>query len=52
MKIRVMTIKDYKNLPKGSCIEIEKETKTLYIGIWSSCMGTYTVKVPKKYCEQ
>jgi len=43
---------DCGTMPKGSVFEVEKETKTLYKGIWSSMLGSYNVTVPKKICKQ
>jgi hypothetical protein len=51
MKIQI--IKNTKDsLPKGTVIEVEKETKNYYIGFWSSCVGTYKVKVNKNHAEK
>jgi hypothetical protein len=49
MKVRV--IKEHNGIPEGSAIHVEKELKNDYKGIWSSMMGSYMIKVKKKYCE-
>lgn len=49
MKVRV--IKEHNGIPEGSTIHVEKELKNDYKGVWSSMMGSYGVKVKKKYCE-
>lgn len=48
MKVKV--IKEHNGIPDGSVIHVEKELKNDYKGIWSSMMGSYQVKVKKKYC--
>ena len=48
MTVRV--IKEHNGIPDGSVIHVEKELKNDYKGIWSSMMGSYPVKVKKKYC--
>lgn len=50
-EVRVRLTEDYKGLPAGSSICVEKELKHYYKGIWSSMYGSYPVKVPKKICE-
>jgi hypothetical protein len=49
---RVQLKEDYDGMLAGSVFVVEKETKTLYKGIWSSMMGSYNVSVPKKKCKQ
>jgi hypothetical protein len=49
MKVKI--IKEHNGIPEGSVIHVEKELKNDYKGIWSSMIGSYTVKVKKKYCE-
>lgn len=49
MKVKI--IKEHNKIPKGSVIYVEKELKYDYKGVWSSMMGSYTIKVKKKYCE-
>lgn len=49
MKVEVTT--EHSGIPEGSVIEVQKELKTEYKGIWASMFGTYIVKVKKKYCE-
>jgi hypothetical protein len=46
------TTKDYKSIPAGSGIYIEKENKKSFRGTWSSMMGTYTVTIPKTHFEK
>jgi hypothetical protein len=48
-KVRITT--GHNGIPEGSVVRVEKELKYSYKGIWSSMMGSYTVKVLKKYCE-
>lgn len=49
--MKVKTIKDYCNIDAGSVIEVTKETKTHYKGLWSSMMGTFKVTIPKDICK-
>lgn len=52
MKEKKVELKeDYGDMPKGSVFYVDKETKTLYKGIWPSMMGSYNVTVPKKLCK-
>jgi len=48
MKV-VVTTKKWQNVAEGSFIHVEKTTNKHYIGIWSSAMGSYYVKVPKTH---
>ncbi len=53
MKEKRMELKeDYGDMPKGSTFVVEKETQTLYKGIWPSMMGTCLVSVPKTKCKK
>lgn len=47
--MKVTVTKKHNGIPEGSVIYVEKETKNNYTGIWSSMMGSYTVKVKKKH---
>jgi hypothetical protein len=49
--MKVTVIKEHNGIPKGSVIHVEKELKNDYKGLWTSMMGSYIVKVKKKYCE-
>jgi hypothetical protein len=42
----------YEDMYEGSVFEVTSETKLYYKGIWSSMLGTYPVKVPKKICKR
>jgi len=48
MKV-VITTKKWQNIIEGSFIRVEKTTKRHYIGIWSSAMGSYYIKVPRTH---
>jgi hypothetical protein len=43
---------EHTNIPEGSGIYVEKELKNDYKGIWSSCFGSFHVKVPKDICRK
>ena len=49
--MRVTTIEDYEDLPKGSCIQKVVEANGYYCGIWNSPEGSYAVKVPVRLCK-
>jgi hypothetical protein len=49
--MKVTVIEEHNGIPKGSVIHVEKELKNEYKGLWTSMMGSYIVKVKKKYCE-
>ena len=49
-KVMILT-DDHKGMPKGTTFYFEKETKTLYKGLWCSMMGSYRVSVPKTKCK-
>jgi hypothetical protein len=49
---RMMTTKDYNEVPEGSSIIVTKEYKTTIHGIWTSMEGTYKVIIPRKYFEK
>lgn len=49
LKVRVTT--EHNGMPEGSVVRVYTELKYSYKGIWSSMMGTYPVKVLKKYSE-
>lgn len=51
-KKTVETKETYGNIPEGSVFEVDRETKNLYYGVWSSMWGTYHVKVPKALCKR
>lgn len=46
---KVKVIIDMDGLPEGSVVEVFRETKTHYLGIWSSANGSYAVKFEKFY---
>ena len=48
MKVKVVT--EHYGLPIGSKIEVTKELKKHYKGLWPSMYGTYIVKAKKKFC--
>jgi hypothetical protein len=48
----VRTTEEIENIPEGSGIYVTKELKKDYKGIWTSCFGTYTVKVPQNKCKK
>jgi hypothetical protein len=50
--MKVEVIKEHKDIPVGSVINVTKELKYDYKGTWSSMMGTYLVKVKKKHCKE
>jgi len=43
---------EHTSIPEGSGIYVEKELKKHYRGIWSSCFGSFHVKVPKDICKK
>ena len=45
-------IEEHNGIPEGSGICVIRETKTEYVGYWSSMAGTYKVKVDKDKCEK
>jgi len=47
----VEVIKEHDGIPEGSRMKVDKELKHSYKGVWSSMMGSYTVKFKKKYCK-
>jgi hypothetical protein len=49
---KVWVTENYKEIPQGSCIYVQKETANEYQGIWSSMGGSYTVTVPKHLCSE
>lgn len=48
--MKVKLIEDYGPMPSGSVIEVTKQTKRLYTGMWSSMNGTYLISVLKSKC--
>ena len=50
--MKVTTKCDIGTIPQGSVIRVEKTLKNHYRGLWSSCMGTYPVKVKKSDCKR
>jgi hypothetical protein len=50
-EIRVRLTEDYKGMPEGSTVYVDKELKYTYKGVWCSMGGSYTVTVPKKICQ-
>jgi len=51
MPFKVRILVGHNGIPEGSVVRVEKELKYSYKGIWASMMGSYPVKVLKKYCE-
>jgi hypothetical protein len=47
----VTVIKAHNNVPEGSSVHVDRELKYVYVGIWASMMGSYEVRVKKKYCK-
>lgn len=47
----VTVIKEHNGVPAGSGVHVDRELKYLYVGIWSSMMGSYPVRVKKKHCK-
>lgn len=47
----VKTIEDHYDLPKGSSIQVEIETREEYSGLWSFNCFSIPVTVPKSICE-
>lgn len=45
-------ISDIFGLPVGSVIEVQKEYKNSYRGLWSSAGGSYMVTVGKEYVRK
>ena len=50
--MKIVLKEDYNKIPKDSTIDVERETKTLYIGTWSSICGTYSVRIPKRISKK
>lgn len=49
---RIQLKEEYEFLPEGTILDVDKETKTLYKGIWSSMYGSYNYSVPKNICKR
>jgi len=49
---KVWTTKEYQGIPEGSCIYVESETDTKYIGTWASNLGSFPVTVEKIFCSE
>ena len=49
--MKVQVTKEHNAVYEGSVIYVDRLTKKNYFGIWSSAMGSYPVKVKKKYCN-
>ena len=49
---QVWTKEDYKGIPKGSCINVEKNTTNTYEGTWSFMGGTRPISIPKHLCSE
>jgi hypothetical protein len=52
--MKVVTVKDYGEMPSGSCIQEAKLIKKdeFYSGLWCSAGGSYRVKVPTAICKE
>ena len=49
--MEVVVIKEHNEIPEGSHIYVDKELKKHYVGIWTSMVGSYKVKLKKSCCE-
>lgn len=54
MKVRLTKDVDQGHLimAKNSIIYVDSETKCYYKGLWCSSVGSYMVKVSKKFCKK
>lgn len=53
VKENIMELKeDYNGMVKGTTFYVDKETKTLYKGLWCSMEGSYNVSIPKTKCKR